>query len=172
MLYYIVNTNNFESGGFKIKIKNKLRKNEKIIFRTDLNYAVFNYPVFFFLVSLISLLLLIDIAVYIFLCISIVSGVYCFIKYKNSLLIITNQRVICYSKNFFHDKILQTSLDKIEDIEVKQGLIGKIFGCAKIEISNTDGIKRTYKRISAPFQFNRILQEQILASDYLNIFDE
>jgi uncharacterized membrane protein YdbT with pleckstrin-like domain len=56
---------------------------------------------------------------------------------------------------------LETQLNKISNISVSQGILGRILGYGSVLIASTGGVKETYPRIENPIEFKKKIQEHI-----------
>jgi len=52
-------------------------------------------------------------------------------------------------------------LNKVEGIQVNQGILGRILGFGSITVSGTGGTKDPFHKIDAPLEFRKKVQEQI-----------
>ena len=54
-------------------------------------------------------------------------------------------------------------LDKVEAVQVEQGIVGRILGYGSVTVIGTGGTRETFGGIADPFAFRRAIQEKILA---------
>lgn len=95
-----------------------------------------------------------------FIIIALISGTSAIINLKTSEFGITNKRVIV-KIGFIRRDSLEVLLNKVEGIQVNQGILGRIFGFGSITITGTGGAKNPFHNITAPLKFRKIAQEQI-----------
>jgi uncharacterized membrane protein YdbT with pleckstrin-like domain len=62
---------------------------------------------------------------------------------------------------FIHRNSLEVLLNKVEGIQVNQGILGRILGFGSITVSGTGGTKDPFHKIDAPLEFRKKAQEQI-----------
>lgn len=87
-----------------------------------------------------------------------------FLPFKTTELILTNKKIIGKS-GIINTKIMDSPLNKINNISVEQGLGGKIFGYGKIVITTAAG-NYNFNFISQPDVFRNAVMNQI------DVFDE
>ena len=81
------------------------------------------------------------------------------IKFFTTKLIITNKR-ISGKTGLINTNELDSPLNKINGIQIKQGLFGKIFNYGTISITTASTVFN-FDYISGPFEFKTILNNQI-----------
>lgn len=142
-------------------IEKNLMAGENIVYQTKLHWAVFLWPVFFFLIS-IPFFINADTAIIgVFLIpIAIIAGISSFIKYSTSEFGITNRRVIVKT-GLIRRNSLEVLLNKIEGIQVNQGILGRILNYGSITISGTGGTKDPFHGITNPLDFRKTAQQMI-----------
>ncbi len=129
-------------------------------------------PAICLLTSIISIFCISILAGIILFSVAAVSTAFKVHKFLISELGVTSKRIIGKVEMFINNNYINMSLNKIEDIDIRQSIINKIFGCATIILADVEGNKKIFRGIANPYLFNRILQEQILAADYLRIYEE
>lgn len=140
-------------------IENNLMKDEQVLYRTKLHWAKFLWPVVLIIISILSksntnpfseaLLFL-----------GIIWFISTLITYLTSEFGVTNKRVMI--KHGFIKRIsLETLLNKIEGITVKQGILGRILNYGTIIVKGTGGTSNPFHKINAPLQFRKNVQENI-----------
>lgn len=95
-----------------------------------------------------------------FLIFAAIMGIGSFISYTTSEFAITNKRVMV-KVGFIRRHSLETLLTKVEGVQVKQGILGRILGYGTIVVIGTGGSKEPFPKISAPLEFRKQVQEQI-----------
>ena len=81
------------------------------------------------------------------------------IKQSTSEFVITNKRIIIKT-GFISRKTLEMNLNKIESVNVDQGIWGRILGYGTITIIGTGGTRESFHDISSPLLFRRKFQER------------
>ena len=79
--------------------------------------------------------------------------------------VITNKRVII-KKGWLRIRTVEMSLNKIETVNVKQSLIGRIIGYGSITIVGSGGTKETSHYIKKPIEFRKAFMENDLNNGY------
>ena len=145
-------------------IENNLMPGEKITYRANLHWVVFLRPIGWLFIAILFFIYGGDAAVIgpIFVLIAIIDGIGSVVTYKTSEFGITNKRVLA-KVGFIRRNSLEILLTKIEGIQVKQGIIGRILGYGSVGISGTGGSKNPFHKISSPLEFRRRAQEQVAA---------
>ena len=143
-------------------IENNLMNGESIVYRTKLHWIVFLWPIIWFVVAIIFFSSGSDAAAAggLFMLIAILTGVASFISFKTSEFGITNKRVIV-KVGFIRRNSIEVLLNKVEGIQVNQGILGRILGFGSITISGTGGTKDPFHKIDTPLAFRKKAQEQI-----------
>jgi uncharacterized membrane protein YdbT with pleckstrin-like domain len=116
-------------------VNQHLIKDEQVEFETTYHWIIF--------ISLASLLTL---------------GIYPFIRRKTDEFAITNRRIIIKT-GLVGRKTLEMNLNKIESVNVDQGILGRILGYGTIRINGTGGTKETFPQILNPLEFRKKFQE-------------
>ena len=91
-------------------------------------------------------------------------GLEAFFRFKNSMAIVTNQRVIVIEKRgLFHKEVSETDFDKIQELlTVKKGILNFILGCGDLLLRTNHGQgedKIIIKGVVDPYE----IQQQIAA---------
>lgn len=143
-------------------IDENLAKDEKLIYETRLHWIVFFWPGVFLLFTLIGLpsIKLVPGFFWTFFIITIITGGLTYLNRKYSEFALTNKRILI-KVGVFSVKTLETQLNKISNISVSQGILGRILGYGSVLIASTGGVKETYPRIENPIEFKKKIQEHI-----------
>jgi uncharacterized membrane protein YdbT with pleckstrin-like domain len=80
------------------------------------------------------------------------------IEFSTSEFAITNKRVII-KVGLITRRTLEMNLNKIESVNVNQGLLGRLLGYGTIVIVGTGGTKEPFADISDPLTFRKKFQE-------------
>jgi uncharacterized membrane protein YdbT with pleckstrin-like domain len=84
------------------------------------------------------------------------------IRYISSEFAVTDKRVLA-KHGFIERESIETLLSKVEAIGVDQGIVGRVFDYGSITITGTGGTEEYFPRISAPLEFRRQIQSQVVA---------
>ena len=143
-------------------IAKNLVNDENILYQTKLHWAIFLSSAILFGLSVYFFIREASEAGGFFFLIAMASGISSFINYKTSEFGITNKRVIV-KVGFIRRNSVEVLLNKVEGIQVNQGILGRILGFGSITVSGTGGTKNPFHKIDAPLEFRRKVQEQIAA---------
>ncbi len=114
--------------------------------------------------SLLPFIPIIDAIGFIILLIPIATGTRDFLIWTNHQFIITNHRVMQIS-GIFNKSVIDSSLDKVNDIKMDQSALGRMFGYGDIEILTASELGvNLFKKIDDPVKFKSAL---INAKEYL-----
>ncbi|MGH7508616.1 MAG: PH domain-containing protein [Gemmatimonadales bacterium] len=86
------------------------------------------------------------------------------IRYVTSEFAVTDKRVLG-KVGFIERESDETLLSKIEAIGVDQGILGRLLGFGTVTITGTGGTQGWFPAISAPLEFRRQIQTQVVALD-------
>jgi uncharacterized membrane protein YdbT with pleckstrin-like domain len=81
-----------------------------------------------------------------------------FIRYKTTELAVTNKRVIA-KFGFISRHTIELNLNKVESVQVKQGIFGRIFNYGSLVISGAGNPQAPIPGISEPMKFKNMLTE-------------
>jgi len=143
-------------------IEKNLMNGESVVYRTNLHWVVFLWPIIWLVVAIMFFSSGGDAAAAggLFILIAILTGISSFINFKTSEFGITNKRVLV-KVGFIRRNSLEVLLNKVEGIQVSQGILGRILGFGSITVSGTGGTKDPFHKIDAPLEFRKRAQEQI-----------
>jgi uncharacterized membrane protein YdbT with pleckstrin-like domain len=138
---------------------------EQIVYRARLHWIVYRWAIAWAFVALLSIPAGKDSpgVVAFFFLVAAVLAFAAFLGRRSSEFGVTNKRVII-KVGVLQTKSLETLLAKVEGIGVEQPIFGRLLGYGSIVVNGTGGTKEPFKRIEAPFEFRRHVQEQIAAS--------
>ncbi|MCP5245676.1 MAG: PH domain-containing protein [Burkholderiales bacterium] len=140
-------------------VANNLSKNEKIIYEGKIHWFIF-VP----WILLLSIVLMtypegnneVDeitmMSINFFLIASIIGIVHSFFYKISTEFAITNRRIISKT-GFISRKTVEFNHNKIESINVEQGILGRIFNYGSVVINGTGGVKTPVKNIAKPLKF-------------------
>ncbi len=136
-----------------------LMNDETIVYQTKLSWTEYLKG---FFVLLFGIILMANVKVFggllIFIGLFILGITYLRIRYSEFA--VTNKRVLI-KVGILKTQSLETMLNKIEGIHVKQGIIGKIINSGTIIITGTGGTNNPFSNIDKPFVFRSAVNEQI-----------
>src|SRR6266536_5767066 len=82
-----------------------------------------------------------------------------YLRWNNEQYIVTDQRVI-QIRGIFNKAVIDSSLDKINDIELRQSWLGRIFDYGNIEILTASDVGiNEMRKIGHPLEFKRAMLE-------------
>ena len=81
-----------------------------------------------------------------------------FVRYKTTELAITNRRVIA-KFGFVSRRTVELNINKVESIQVDQGVLGRIFNYGTLMIAGTGSSQAPIVGISSPMDFRRAFIE-------------
>ncbi len=116
-------------------VEDNLVKDESVVYETKLHWIVF--------ISLRALITLFIAPI---------------IAYTTSEFAITNKRVII-KVGLIRRTTLEMNLQKIETVNVNQGILGRMLGYGTVTIVGTGGTRESFPRIANPLEFRKRFQE-------------
>jgi uncharacterized membrane protein YdbT with pleckstrin-like domain len=123
-------------------VENNLIPGEQVVYRAELHWIIFIWPAIFSLI-LIGIPWLIA----------------AILQKKTTEMAVTNKRVIIKT-GIISRRTIEMNLSKIENIEVNQSLIGRIFGYGIITIIGTGGTHEPFNTVSQPLDFRKAVLAQ------------
>ncbi len=143
-------------------IEKNLMNGESILYQGKLHWAIFLWPATWLAIAIMFFGGGSQTAPAggLFVLIAILTGITSFINYKTSEFGITNKRVIV-KVGFIRRSSVEVLLNKVEGIQVNQGILGRILGFGSIVVGGTGGTKDPFHKISEPLEFRKQAQEQI-----------
>ena len=85
------------------------------------------------------------------------------IIYRTTELAVTNKRIIAKS-GLIQRNTTEMFLEKVESIQVDQGILGRIFDFGSITVSGTGGDKSPVKNVSHPLEFRKAFMTAVDAN--------
>jgi uncharacterized membrane protein YdbT with pleckstrin-like domain len=146
-------------------IESNLNKDEKILYSAKLHWIIFfnKFSMIGFLLTICGIVLslegaraLLPIGVILFL----IGLIYALIIKYSTELAITNSRLIV-KKGFISRKTDEMKIEKIESINVDQGILDRIFNCGTILVNGTGSGIAPINNISKPLTFRNNVNEII-----------
>ena len=81
-----------------------------------------------------------------------------YVRYKTTELAITTKRVIV-KHGFIRRRTVEININKVESIQVNQGILGRIFNYGSLIISGAGNPQAPIPGISKPMNFRRVFME-------------
>ena len=143
-------------------IDTNLLEGEQVVYRTNLHWIIYSWTAVWLLFGIwLAAGKNGDGAIGGFcIFIALIIGALTYADYKCSEFGVTNKRVMI-KVGIIRRVSLETLLIKVEGIQVDQGLLGRIFNYGTIIVTGTGGTHSPFKRIAAPMDFRKKIQEQI-----------
>ena len=123
-------------------VESNLGPGEQVVHRGQLHWAIF-LPGIVLLPILIGVFPLIA----------------AFIARMSTEMAVTNKRVIIKA-GLFSRRTIEMNLNKVENISVDQGILGRILNYGTITVVGTGGTREPFKWVAAPLDFRRAVQAQ------------
>ena len=86
-----------------------------------------------------------------------------FVTYMTSEFVITDKRIVIKT-GFIRRNTLETFIEKVESLNIDQGILGRILGYGKLGIRGAGGSLSTFHGLAKPMVFRREFYNQIEAS--------
>lgn len=118
-------------------VNNNLFRNEQVLFETN-----YHWIHWFSWVSLFTL------------------GIYPTIQILTDEFVVTNRRIIV-KRGLLNHYTLEMDISRVETVNVRQSIFGRILGYGCITIIGTGGTRESFYSISSPLQFRRSFMETI-----------
>ena len=80
-----------------------------------------------------------------------------YLRYRCSEFAVTDKRVLIKT-GMIQRHTLETLLNKVENISVEQGLLGRVLNYGTIQVTGTGSTKETFTNIVAPLEFRKQVQ--------------
>jgi len=147
-------------------IDKNLLEGEKVIYKTRHHKIIFIWPVVWVLLAITFLVL----GKYVrqdflffaglFGAVALIHAFVIWIYFISSEFGITNHRVVV-KEGFIKRKTMEVLLNRVESIQVEQGIMGRILNYGTVTICGTGGASDPFEKIRAPLQFKRQVQQQL-----------
>lgn len=136
-------------------IENALIKDEKVIYTGHISLWSLSHLI---TVGVLLVLFGLLLRTYFLLGIGLVFCIMAFIRYKTTELAFTNKRVIA-KFGFISRQTIELSVNKVESIQVNQGIAGRIFNYGTLVIAGAGNPQAPIPGISNPMGFRRAFME-------------
>lgn len=141
-------------------IDSNLMPNETVVYRTRLHWSTFMSAILTFVLAVFATLSNMKSLDWILYLIAAALIIVSLISYVSSEFAITNRRVII-KLGFISRNSYEMLLNRIEGIEVEQGMLGRLLGYGTIVVRGMGGSREVFNKIEDPLTFRRKVQEQI-----------
>ncbi len=137
-------------------INRALLKDESVVYETRLHRIVYLLPV---LVIVLGALLWRSMTVpgVMITALGIVIFVDRFVQRMTSEYAVTSKRVVA-KKGFLARRTIELVLSKVESVDVRQGVLGRMLGYGRIVVVGTGGTRERFSMIANPIDFRRAVQ--------------
>ena len=71
---------------------------------------------------------------------------------------VTSKRVIM-KRGWISRKTIELNLNKIENLGIEQGLLGRLFNYGTVTVVGTGGTRETFKYVAEPIEFRKTVQD-------------
>jgi uncharacterized membrane protein YdbT with pleckstrin-like domain len=162
-------------------IDNNLLPDENVVYRSHLHWVIFLQPLAWFVVTLLLLLylniksdylqylmqayklnflMMFKLLLLIPLLIGVFTAISVFIDYISTEFGVTSKRVIM-KLGFIRRYTYENFLQKVENIQVNQSVLGRILGYGNIIVYGTGGTREPFYCIDDPLTFRQQIQAQV-----------
>lgn len=149
-------------------IEQTLANDEKIEVVVELHWFAYvkAFAIAFVAFTFLIFSLIYDISILLFGFITVLLALYYFLLIKTTEMVVTNKRIIC-KVGIISIKTEELKNKKIEAIEMKQSLIGRIFDYGNICFSGTGTSKVKFLYVNKPHQIKNNI-DSIVDKSYLD----
>jgi uncharacterized membrane protein YdbT with pleckstrin-like domain len=143
-------------------VQSTLVPGERILYRAHLHWATFlGGGVLFILFTIVATLFVAreesQFAGFIVFILGVLPLAAAYIRYRTSEFAVTDKRVLIKT-GLVRRHTLETLLNKVENISVEQGLLGRVLNYGTIQVTGTGSTKETFPNIAAPLEFRKQVQ--------------
>lgn len=143
-------------------VEKSLIPDEKVIMKGKLHWVTFARVAVTFLIGV--LLLFNDSYVCLgglFLVLAVLQMINAIIQYTQTEFALTNKRIIAKTGGLIRRNSLELLLTKVESIDVRQGILARIFGYGDIVVTGSGGTKERIPFIANAMEMRRQINTQI-----------
>jgi uncharacterized membrane protein YdbT with pleckstrin-like domain len=137
-------------------VDSNLLKDEQLVRRGVIHWAIFSPAIFLGAFGLLGLAASSGFAV--FLVISVLLVISEGVLRSTTEMAITNKRVIM-KRGWISRKTLELNLNKIENLGIDQGLLGRMLNYGTVTVVGTGGTRETFKYVAQPIEFRKTVQD-------------
>ena len=143
-------------------VQSTLVPGERIMYRAHLHWATFlGGGVLFVLFTIVAILFVAreesQFAGFIVFILGVLPLAAAYIRYRTSEFAVTDKRVLIKT-GLIRRHTLETLLNKVENISVEQGLLGRVLNYGTIQVTGTGSTKETFSNIADPLEFRKQVQ--------------
>jgi uncharacterized membrane protein YdbT with pleckstrin-like domain len=143
-------------------VESTLVPGERIMYRAHLHWTTFlGGAVLFVILTSVAILFVAreesPSAGFIIFIVGAVPLVAAYVRYRASEFAVTDKRVLIKT-GLVRRHTLETLLNKVENISVEQGLLGRLLNYGTIQVTGTGSTKETFSNISDPLEFRKQVQ--------------
>ena len=143
-------------------VQTTLVPGERIMYRAHLHWTTFlGGIVLFVLLTSVAILFVAreesPLAGFIIFIVGTLPLAAAYIRYKASEFAVTDKRVLIKT-GLVQRHTLETLLNKVENISVEQGLLGRLLNYGTIQVTGTGSTRETFSNISDPLEFRKQVQ--------------
>ena len=125
-------------------VDSNLIKDENVIYEAKVHWAAWIAPVILALI----------VGLFTFFIGTILVLAWYYFVLKNIELVITNKRIIA-KHGVIGKHTFEQNINKIESVQVTQGVFGRMFGMGSVVVTGTGGTKEIIGCIENPFEFRK-----------------
>ena len=147
-------------------IDKNLLEGERVIYKTRHHKIIFIWPMVWVLLAITFVALgktvrpEFNFGAGLFGVVAVLHAFVIWIYFISSEFGITNHRVVA-KEGFIKRKTMEVLLNRVESIQVEQGIWGRILNYGTVTICGTGGASDPFGKIRAPLQFKRQVQQQL-----------
>ena len=130
-------------------VNENLIKDEHVVYEAKIHWAIWLWPIVWAVIFAIPMVTI---------PLSIIILGWTLMKYKTIELAITNKRIIA-KHGIISKHTIEQNLNKIESVQVHQGMLERMFGKGSVIITGTGGTKEIIPDIEDPFEFRKQFAE-------------
>lgn len=142
-------------------IERTLLPGERVVFETYYHWILF----FLGPLGLFLIVILIPFTVGLSLLVPIILFPYFFITRQTSEFAVTDKRVVI-KVGWISRRAIELVFSQVESVDVRQGIIGRIFDYGAITVVGSGGTRERFRGIAHPLDFRRAVQMQQVSPGY------
>jgi len=143
-------------------IKTMLGENERVLLVTRQHWFVLFSAILLEIIVILGVVIAISVATanfssaafaYLLVIVPLLSMLHDILVWMNRQYMVTNRRVIQFS-GIFNKSVVDSSLEKVNDVKMTQSFLGRLFDYADVEIMTASELgENIFKRIGDPIKF-------------------
>ena len=87
------------------------------------------------------------------------------VEYLGTIFVVTNKRIII-KVGLVRRHSIEILLDKVEGVQVDQGVMGRIFNYGSVLVSGLGGTRESFRDVSRPLEFRKRVQQSMDTSGH------